>query len=207
MLRPYSTACLWLYLLYCFWQCLHTFVVFLLNLTSGTFFPLDFTTKCHLHVCVYCMQFLPWWFNNDFWEIECSEVVSEGNFLALQKDARKIVFLLPRKPTDASEVDEREVSQSSSTEEPPGQSLGSKDRGAAGVGGRNQGHKVRCKLVVRLGRCLQIPEASQLLPRARAGPALLFIRIQRRESATDGSGRRHRGAFDGSSQRSSGGHR
>ena len=107
-----------------------------------------------------------------------------------------------------SEDYERLVSQSTSTEGPPGQTFGSWERGAGRVGSENRrGHW--SKLDVPLGRCLEIPEASRFgfLPGARGGPALAFGRIQRRENATDGSGGRHPGAFDGGSPRPSGGHR
>ena len=53
---------------------------------------------------------------------------------------------------------------------------------------------------------MEIPEASRFLPRARAGPALLFGRIEQRGGAKDGPGRHHPGAFDSGLQRSSDGH-
>ena len=86
MLRPYSPACRWLYLLYCFWQCLHTFLMFSHVPPEACFWHLNimslgFIGKCYLHVCVYCMQFLPWWLNNDFWELECSELSARRGFL------------------------------------------------------------------------------------------------------------------------------
>ena len=37
--------------------------------------------SANLHVCVYCMQLLPWWFNNDFLEIDCSELGARREFL------------------------------------------------------------------------------------------------------------------------------
>ena len=105
---------------------------------------------------------------------------------------------------NAPEVHEKQLGSSSSTERPPGQTLGSWVCGADGAG--NEGRRVLCRLVVAFGQCVEIPEASRFLPGARAGPALLFGRIQRRENATDGSGRRHPGASDSGSQRASGGH-
>ena len=98
-----------LYLLYCYWQCLHTFLMFLLNLTFGTFFPLGFTSKCHLHVC--CMPYaissmMPQqrFLGNGVQWVGCPKGIS-WNFLVLQKDGlaptRKIVFLLSHDPTDA----------------------------------------------------------------------------------------------------------
>ena len=171
--------------------------------------------------------------NNDFSEIECSELGARRGFLGIseggvapERGSRPKVpryqfkhalicisdvsswqeevpqegnsrSILSHKPTNVSEVDEREFRSSSSTEGPPGQTIRSWVRGADGAGN---------KLVVHFGRCLQIPEASRFLPGERAGPALVFGRIQRRENATDGPGRRHRGASDGSSQRASGGH-
>ena len=171
--------------------------MFLLKLAFGTWMSLSFISKCHLHVqFVYCMQCLPWWFNNNFLEIECSELGVLRGFLGTSS----------HKPTDASEVDEREVSSSSSTERPPGQTLGSWDRGAGGVGNESRRGPLS-KLVTQLGQCLQIPEVSRFFPGVRAGPALLFAGIQRRENATDGPGRRHPGAGRGGSQRSAGGHR
>ena len=77
-------------------------------------------------------------------------------------------------------------------------------RGGDGAG--NEGRRGRWNLVVSLGRCVEIPEASRFLPGVCAGPVLLFGRIQRRENAADGPGRHHRGAGHSGSQRSSGGH-
>ena len=94
-------------------------------------------------------------------------------------------------PTNASEVHEKQLGSSSSTERPPGQTLGSWVCGADRAGN---------KLVAHFGRCVEIPEASRFLPAPRAGPALLFGRIQRRENAADGSGRHDHGASDGRSQ-------
>ena len=203
MLRPYNTACRWLYLRIGHCQN-YTSLMFLVNLTHCTFFlPLWFYQQVQL-VCVYCMQCLPWWFNNDFLEIECSE-------LALQKDRvarrRKIVFcLLSPKPTKASEVYEREISSSSSTERPPGQTLGSCVRGAGGVGNENRRGRSG-KLVDHSRRGMEIPEALRFLSGARVGPALFFGGIQRRENAKDGSGQGHPGAGRGGSPCSPGGHR
>ena len=113
-------------------------------------------------------------------------------------------YYLTSQPTP-SEVSERVVSHSSSTERPPGQTLGSWVPGADRTG--TEGRRGQCRSVVPFARYLQIPEALQFLPGACAGLALLFGRIQQQENATDGSGRRHRGAGRGGSQRSSGGHR
>ena len=77
--------------------------------------------------------------------------------------------------------------------------------GADGAG--NEVLRVQSTTVVHFGPSVEIPEASRFLPGARAGHALLFERIQRRENATDRPGRRHPGAFDSGSQRSSEGHR
>ena len=117
----------------------------------------------------------------------------------------KNIFVLSHKPTRASEVHEKQLGSSSSTEGPPGQTLGSWVCGADGAGNKGRrGHSG--KLVVPLGRCLQIPEASRFLPGARAGLALLFGRIQRRDGANHGPGRRDRGAGHSGSRRTSGGH-
>ena len=57
--------------------------MFRLNFTFGTFFPYDFNSKCHLHLC--CMQFLPWWLNNYFLQIECSELGALRGFLGISE--------------------------------------------------------------------------------------------------------------------------
>ena len=193
--------------------------------TFGTFFPLGFISKCHLHVsvgchwvslasaigmCIYCMQFLPWWFNNDLLEIERSELDARREFLGISerrsrpKEEKSFSdCLLTSKPTRPRLMKENSVKVPALKDllDRPFD-LGTVELAESAM--RNP--RVRCKLVALFGRCLQMPEASRFLPGAPAGPASLFERIQRRENAEDGPGRRHPGAGRGSSQRSSRGH-
>ena len=208
MLRPWNTACRWLYFLYCFWQCLHTFVMFLLNLTVGTFFPLDFTSKCRLNMNMYAISSMmaqQWFLGNSvqwagcskgiFWHFRKTESAQEEesfyyNLLSQSTRPRWMKHWSAKVPALKDLLDRPLDLETMELVDQAMRTAGFGDGYWSSL----------------LGNDFRSLKPQGSAPECVLDPASLFGRIQRRENATDGSGGRHPGAGRGGSQRSSGGH-